>query len=105
LKNNKKGSTLITTVIILMFITTVSLATLSMVSTNYYGRVGESKRIQNLYGSESGLDTTYNIINKTVTAANYYGNKRVEKLKNDAKALYEEPDKEKLYNKFDTISK
>jgi len=104
LKNNKKGSTLITTVIILMFITTVSLATLSMVSTNYYGRVGESKRIQNLYGSESGLDTTYNIINKTVTAANYYGNKRVEKLKNDAKALYEEPDKEKLYNKFDTIS-
>lgn len=81
MKKNKNGSTLITTVIILMFITTVSIGMLSVVSTNYYGRVSESKRTQNLYGSESGLDTTYNIIEKTVTAANYYGNQKVVNLK------------------------
>lgn len=104
MKKNKKGSTLITTVIILMFITTVSLGMLSMVSTNYYGRVGESKRTQNLYGSESGLDTTYNIIAKTVTVANYYGNKRVEKLKIDAKKLYDTPVDEKLISELDKIS-
>lgn len=85
MKKNKDGSTLIVTVIIFMFITTVSLAFLSMVSTNYYGRVGESKRTQNLYGSESGLDTTYNIIAKTITAANVYGNDKVEKLKKAVK--------------------
>lgn len=103
MKKNKDGSTLITTVIILMFITTVSLEMLSMVSTNYYGRVGESKRTQNLYGSESGLDTTYNIIVKTVDVANHYGSQRVQDMKDAAKHLYEESDKEVAYNEFNKL--
>lgn len=87
MKKNKDGSTLIVTVIIFMFITTVSFAMLSMVSTNYYGRVSESKRTQNLYGSESGLDTSYNIIAKTITAANVYGNSKVQNLKTTVKDM------------------
>lgn len=81
MKKSKSGSTLLVTIIIFMFVTTVSFAFLSMVTSNYYGRVSESKRTQNLYGAESGLDTTYNIIAKTIEAANVYGNEKVEELK------------------------
>lgn len=103
MKKNKDGSALIITVIIFMFITTVSVAMLSVVSTNYNARVGESKRTQNLYGSESGLDTTYNIIAKNITAANIYGNQKVEDLKKAVQDVEKEADKEKTYNKFDNL--
>lgn len=79
-KKSKEGSTLIVTIILFMFVTTVSAAFLSMITSNYYGRLSESKRAQNLYSSESGLDTTYNVIVKTVEAASFYGNEKVKQL-------------------------
>lgn len=67
-----------------------------MVTTNYYGRVSESKRTQNLYGSDSGLDTAYNIIAKTVEAASIYSNYKVSELKEEVKSMdyndYNAPD-------------
>lgn len=77
----KNGSALIVTIIVFMFLTIVSVAFLSMITTNYYQRVSESKRAENLYGSESGLDTAYNIIAKTVESASFYGSQKVEELK------------------------
>jgi len=95
-KKYKKGSTLMVTIIIFMFVTTVSFAFLSMITTNYYGRTSESRRVQNLYGSESGLDTTYNVISKTVQAANVSGYAKVENLKTEVKSMdyedYTNPD-------------
>lgn len=75
------------TIIIFMFVTTVCAAFLSMVTSNYYGRVSESRRAQNLYNSESGLDVTYNIISKTVEAANVYGVNEVKELEEDVKDM------------------
>jgi hypothetical protein len=99
----KNGSALIVTLIVFMFLTTVSVAFLSMITTNYYGRVSEGKRTENLYGSESGLDTVYNIIAKTVESASFYGNQKVEELKkaknlsfNEYKALKDD-DQKSLY--------
>ncbi|NSB13057.1 hypothetical protein [Clostridium beijerinckii] len=80
MKRKKYGSSYIVVIIIFMFVSTVSMAMLSMISANYKARVVESKRVENLYSSESGLDVAYNLIGKTFDAAAQYGNLRVKRL-------------------------
>lgn len=82
MKRKKQGASLIVVIIIFMFISTVSMAMLSMVVGNYKARVAESKRVENLYASESGVDVAYNVIAKTFDAATRYGYYKVETLKN-----------------------
>lgn len=81
MKRKKQGASLIIVVIVFMFLFTVSTAMLSMVASNYKARVTESKRVENLYASDSGLDVAYNIIGKTFDAATKYGYWKVEELK------------------------
>lgn len=83
MKRKKPGASLIVVVIIFMFLFTVSTAMLSMVASNYKSRVTESKRIENLYASDSGLDVAYNIIGKTFDAATKYGYYEVKLLDSD----------------------
>lgn len=83
MKRKKGGNSLIVVVTTCMFVTTVSAATLTMVSGNYKARVVESKRVENLYSSDSGLDVTYNILGKTFDAATQYGYYEVQALKNN----------------------
>lgn len=87
LNRKRKGSSLIFTVIIFMFVMIVSGAMLSMVGSNYVERVVEGKRLQNLYGAESGLDTAYNVVVKTIDNANQVAYKEVEDFKNDVKDM------------------
>lgn len=81
MRRKKQGASLIVLVIIFMFVFTVSTAMLSMVASNYKARVTESKRIENLYASDSGLNVAYNIIGKTFDAATKYAYYEVEALK------------------------
>lgn len=81
-RRKRQGASLIVVVIIFMFLTTVSTAMLSMVLGNYKARVVESKRVENLYASDSGLDVTYNVIGKNFDAAVKYGYYEVVALKN-----------------------
>lgn len=102
LRRKKGGSSLIYVIIIFMFVTTVSTAMLSMISANYRARVIENKRIENLYGSDSGIDVAYNIMGKTFDAATKYGYYRVKTLTDAAitdksKCTYAEE-----YAKFNT---
>lgn len=87
----KNGSTLIVAIIIFMFISTVSIAMLSMISSNYRARVSERNRVENLYSSESGLDIAYNIMVKTFDAATIYGHFEVEEIKSIYKDSKTEP--------------
>ena len=80
MRRKKKGSSLIYVIIIFMFVTTVSTAMISMISANYRARVTENKRIENLYGSDSGIDVAYNIMGKTFDAATRYGYYRIKTL-------------------------
>ncbi|EKQ51189.1 MULTISPECIES: hypothetical protein [unclassified Clostridium] len=80
MKRKKQGASLIAVVVVFMFIFTVSTAMLSMVASNYKARVAESKRVENLYASDSGLDVAYNIIGKTFDGATKYAKLKVEKL-------------------------
>lgn len=81
MKRKKEGASLIVVVIVFMFVTTVSMAMLSMVAGNYKARVMESRRIENLYASDSGLDVAYNIMAKTFDSATKYGYYKVQALK------------------------
>ena len=78
---------MIFTVIIFMFIVIVSSAMLSMVSSNYVSRVVGGKRLQNLYGAESGLDIAYNVLVNTIDNANQVAYKEVEAFKNEVKDM------------------
>lgn len=81
MRKKRKGSSLITVVIIFSILITVGTAILSMTVGDYKMRVKESKNIENLYESESGLDVAYDITVKTFDAAVQYGNKEVQALK------------------------
>lgn len=74
----KKGSTLVTVVIMCALLFTVGGAMITMITSDYKLRVVESKKLQNLYGAESGVDIGYNIIIKTFDIAVQEGNKAVE---------------------------
>lgn len=60
----KKGSSLITVIIFLMFLMIVGATTITMVTMDYKFRLNESERIENLYGAESGLEIAYDILLK-----------------------------------------
>lgn len=81
MKRKRQGASLIVVVIIIMFVSTVSAAIISMAAGNYKARVVESKRVENLYASDSGLDVVYTIIRKNFDAATKYGYYKVEELK------------------------
>lgn len=81
MKRKKPGTSLIIVIVIFMAVAIVSMAMLSLIAGNYKARIMESKRIENLYASESGLDAAYNIIAKTFDAATKYGYYQVEALK------------------------
>lgn len=83
MKKKKLGNSLIVVVTTVMFVTTVSAATLTMVAGNYKARSIESKRVENLYASDSGLNVAYNVIGKSFDAAVTYGYYEVEALKNE----------------------
>ena len=89
----KKGSALLVTVITFMFVTTVLVAMISFISSNYKMRVIESKRVENLYTSESGLDIVSTVINKDLSSAISYGKEKVNEL-GDIKDLPPEKFKE-----------
>lgn len=85
MKNKKKkGSSLLMVIMIFAILSTLGISMLSMTSSDYYRRVGETKKLQNLYGAESGLDLSYNILAKVFESAVVYGNEGVKELINSA---------------------
>lgn len=96
MKRKKQGSSLIMVIIVFMVVLTVSTAMLSMVASNYKARATESKRIENLYASDSGLDVAYNIIGKTFDGAAKYANLKVNKMK--ALKYNSSDDRTSIYN-------
>ncbi|MBN1069120.1 DUF2572 family protein [Clostridium botulinum] len=81
MRKKKKGSSLITVVIIFTILITVGTAMLSMTVGDYKIRIKESKRIENLYKSDSGLDVAYDVIIKTFDGAVKFGDFKARQLK------------------------
>ena len=59
-----KGSSLITVLVFMMFLMIVGVASITTTTMDYRMRINESKRIENLYGAESGLEIAYDILLK-----------------------------------------
>jgi cytoskeletal protein CcmA (bactofilin family) len=76
----KKGASLITVVVVFAILLTVGTATLALTATDYSVRVGESKRVQNLYSAESGLDVTNEVVDKLLQRSIKIGNEAVDAL-------------------------
>lgn len=80
MRKKKKGSSLVLVLVIFLMLITVGTAIVSTTSVVYKNQINESKRAQNLYSSESGLDVTYNVIAKTIETAISLSNKAVNEL-------------------------
>lgn len=81
MKKRKKGSSLIVVVMIFGFLVVFAGGMLAMTAGEYKLRSSESKRVENLYGAESGIDVVQNLIGKTFEAAVKYSNIKIEKFK------------------------
>lgn len=80
MRRKKKGSTLITVVAIFAVLFTVGTSVLALTASSYQSRVLESRRVENLYASESGIDIAYAITGKVVEQAIKAGNDSVATL-------------------------
>lgn len=97
-KLKKKGSSLVVITVVMAIIFTTSTAILTLVTSDYKMRINESKRIENMYKADSGLDVVYNVIVKNSEAAILNASKYVaEEYKDstvDVDILYENMNKE-----------
>ena len=71
---------MVVVIVIMAALFTVGTTILTMAASDYKSRVNESKRLQNLYKSDSGLDLVYNIILKNSQAAITHSIAKIEEL-------------------------
>ena len=83
MNKKKTGSTLITTIIMIMMIGIVGASMLSMISSEYKIRIDESERIKNLYSADSGLDVAYDILAANFDMAGNFASFKVEQMKRE----------------------
>ena len=92
MKKKRKGSSLIIVIIIMAILFTTGSAILTLTASDYKMRTNASKKLENLYAADSGLDIVENVILKNSEAAIIYANKKI-KEKYDgqemSKELYE----------------
>lgn len=77
MKKKKRGSTMVMVVITMAIIFLVGTTVLGFTSSTYKRKVSESKRMQNLYEADSGLDVVENIIIKASQEAIKYADTKV----------------------------
>lgn len=77
MRAKKKGSALLTVILVFGILITVGSAVMTVALSDVKLRVTESKRVQNLYGSESGLEETYGVMSKYVDESIEAGNNKV----------------------------
>lgn len=77
MKKKKRGSTMVMVVITMAIIFLVGTTVLGFTLSTYKRKVNESKRMQNLYEADSGLDVVENIIVKASQEAIKYADTKV----------------------------
>ncbi|WP_195954247.1 hypothetical protein [Clostridium tertium] len=79
IRKKKKGSTFVIVVVVMAIIFTTGTTILAVTANDYKMRINQSKKLQNLYEADSGLDVVENIIVKTSQEAIKYADKEVKK--------------------------
>lgn len=75
--NKKQGSALLSVIMVFAILLTIGGAVMSLALSDFKLRINESKRVQNLYNSDSGLDEAYGIIGTIVEDGIIKGNSDV----------------------------
>lgn len=75
----KKGSTFVIVIVVMAIIFTTGTTILAVTANDYKMRINQSKKLQNLYEADSGLDVVENIIIKTSQEAIKYADKEVKR--------------------------
>lgn len=70
----KKGSSMITIVVMFAVLITIGITTLSLLTADYQRRIVSSKKTQNLYASDSGINVVSGAMQKVVEQAVKRGN-------------------------------
>ena len=79
INGKKKGSTFVIVVVLMSIIFTLGSAILTVTLSDYKIRINESKKLQNLYLADSGLDIVENIITKSTQQIIKYADVMVRK--------------------------
>ncbi|MBU5455637.1 hypothetical protein [Caproiciproducens sp. MSJ-32] len=91
IRKKKRGSTFVIVIVVMAIIFTMGTTILAVTANDYKMRIAQSRKLQNLYEADSGLDIVENIIIKTSQEAIKYADKEVKELLADL----EEEDKSK----------
>lgn len=94
MKKKRKGSGFIIVIVIMAILFTTGSAILTLTASDYKMRINASKKLENLYASDSGLDIVENVILKNSEAAIIYANQKI-KEKYDGQEMTKE-----LYEKI-----
>lgn len=79
IRKKKRGSTFVIVIVVMAIIFTTGTTILAVTANDYKMRIMQSKKLQNLYEADSGLDIVENIIIKTSQEAIKYADKEVKK--------------------------
>lgn len=77
MKKKKRGSSFIIVIIIMAILFTTGSAILALAGSDYKMRVNSSRKLENMYAADSGLDLVYNVILKNSEAAIMYANQKI----------------------------
>ncbi|MBU3137899.1 hypothetical protein KPL39_16780 [Clostridium gasigenes] len=98
MKKKRRGSSLIIVIIIMAILFTTGSAVLTLTASDYKMRTNASKKLENLYAADSGLDIVENVILKNSEAAIICANQKI-KAKYDGQEMTKEL-YEKINEKF-----
>ena len=98
----KKGSSLVAVLVICSIILVTATTMIGVATSDIRMRMNESKKLQNMYKSDSGLEVVYNIILKDTEVAIDYANTKTRQLDYlQGKAVGDISDSE-IYNELNT---
>jgi len=111
IRKKKRGSTFVIVIVVMAIIFTTGTTILAVTANDYKMRIAQSKKLQNLYEADSGLDIVENIIIKTSQEAIKYADKEVKEEfasledKDRSEAAVNEFFKDKFYKFLTVINK
>lgn len=103
-KSKSRGSTLIIVIMVFSALAIFGGGIITMSVGEYKAKISESKRVENLYGAESGLDVIQSLLGKTFECAVHYSNIKVEDFKTSNQVYIDkEGKKEELENELNIL--
>lgn len=87
MKRKKKGSSLLVTVCMFAILSIIIMSILAMTTAGFKLRKDESKRVENFYGADSGIEIAYAEIQNVILLAIESGNKLVDDITKDSTIL------------------